>query len=403
MMNFDVIYFMKINNKFLKYSFIFTILSIAVHTYLTQHYFALKMGQLDGTSLCNINAVFNCDTVSASPYSSLFGIPMALWGAISHLILLFLSAITFLKFTEDPEKTGRWSFYLSAFIALTSIAMGGLSIVMLGQYCLFCMAAYGLSWINFYFFVKAAGGFKQFTSDLKDLLIHSRWIAGTFLAIPILAAASNFMILDNYGFTKIEPIIQEKIALWKSSPLQNFDLSIGLIAPASSSSPKMTIVEFADYRCPHCKHANPTLHAFKQSHPDVQLIFKPFPLDGVCNKALSGGGDGVGCDFAYLTFCAEIIAHKGWQAHDYLFDEQDNLRHTTSVPQILEKIATPLHLNTEEIKTCMTQEDVRNIISKSVQEATDAKVMGTPAIFVNGRLLEGGQMLPILEAAYRSL
>jgi protein-disulfide isomerase len=37
------------------------------------------------------------------------------------------------------------------------------------------------------------------------------------------------------------------------------------------------------------------------------------------------------------------------------------------------------------------------------KEGDTAKIQGTPAIFVNGRVLDRGQMIPVLEGAYRSL
>lgn len=80
----------------------------------------------------------------------------------------------------------------------------------------------------------------------------------------------------------------------------------------------MTIVEFADYLCPHCKVAATSLHNFIKQHPDVLLIFKPFPLDGKSNAALAEHkGNGIRCLLPKITFCMEQLEQKGWQAHEH--------------------------------------------------------------------------------------
>jgi protein-disulfide isomerase len=44
-------------------------------------------------------------------------------------------------------------------------------------------------------------------------------------------------------------------------------------------------------------------------------------------------------------------------------------------------------------------ETIRNM----AKEGATAQIRGTPAVFVNNKLLEGGQLVPVLEGAYRSI
>jgi protein-disulfide isomerase len=188
------------------------------------------------------------------------------------------------------------------------------------------------------------------------------------------------------------------------APKQDFDLSLGLSAPEQvNSNVKMTIVEFADFRCPHCKHAAPTLHAFLKSNSDVRLIFKPFPLDGTCNEAIKSGGDGVSCGLAAAVLCAEKIAKKGWSAHDYIFENQSEISQARSLEKNIDGLAQHLDLNKNEINNCIKDSATMDLIRKMAKEGEIAQIQGTPAVFVNGKLLGAGHLLPVLKAAHQSI
>jgi protein-disulfide isomerase len=55
------------------------------------------------------------------------------------------------------------------------------------------------------------------------------------------------------------------------------------------------------------------------------------------------------------------------------------------------------------VKQCIGSEDALNTLKRQAQEGIKAKISGTPSIFVNGKLLNGGQAIPILESVYREL
>ena len=68
-----------------------TLLTLGLHAYLALKFYALRFGALGQSSACNINELWNCDAVSASSYAQFLGIPLAIWGLSTHIILaLFL-------------------------------------------------------------------------------------------------------------------------------------------------------------------------------------------------------------------------------------------------------------------------------------------------------------------------
>lgn len=383
-----------------------TLIGVGVHIYLTLHYYDIKFGLSAGDSMCNINEVLNCDAVTASRFSAFLGVPIALWGVMTNLVLLYFLGVSRFNLVQDPDRTSRYALLLSGVTVLASVVMAVISVTAMSNLCIFCITAYVLSIIGFIFTWMGAEDVsaENISNDIKDIFTSERWVAGFLLAIPAFAFLANIMYLESHGLSDVEKMAKEKVAYWQVAPQQNFDLTKGLSMQKGTDEPVMTIVEFADFRCGHCKHAAAPLHNFTKNHPDVRLIYKPFPLDGTCNEAMkNGGGDGISCGLAFATLCSEKIAQKGWVAHDYIFENQEEITRMMNLDKNLESIATATGIQLEELKTCVKGTEIPEIVRNTAKEGEVAQIRGTPAIFVNGKLLDGGQLIPVLEAAYKTL
>ncbi|MNK07760.1 Vitamin K epoxide reductase family protein [compost metagenome] len=383
-----------------------TLAAIGVHIYLTQHFFDLKAGASEGGALCNINEVFNCDAVTASKYSAFLGIPIALWGAATNAILLYFLLVSRFNMVQDRARSSRYALVIATGTVVASVVMGVISLSSVGNICIFCVSAYVLSLLGFGATWMGAEDLTlaNVKEDLISVFTSERWVLGFLVAIPVLAFVSNLMIKESYGLGQAEKVANEKVAYWQLSPQQNFDLSAGLVMQApGGKEPVMTIVEFADFRCPHCKMAAPTLHAFTKAHPDVKLVFKPFPLDGTCNDAMKQGGDGISCGLAFSVMCAEKMAQKGWAAHDYIFDNQRDITMLMNLDKNLDDISTHIGVKADDMKACVKSPEIQAAVRAMAKEGEVAQIQGTPAVFVNGKVLNQGQLIPILEAAYKTL
>ncbi|QDK45437.1 fused vitamin K epoxide reductase/thioredoxin [Bdellovibrio sp. ZAP7] len=393
-------------NVFLTVALLATLIAIGCHAYLTQHFYAVKFGTLTGTSFCNVSATFNCDTVTASKFASFLGIPVALWGLVTNVILLFLLSVTRWNLTQDPEKTSRYTFLMASLVLLGSVIMGLISATAMTAYCLVCIGTYVLSIITFVGALKGAENLsaRNLTEDIKDIFVTDRWILGSLICIPVFAFVANLMYMESQGFGDLQKMTQDKVRSWIPSPEQKFDIAKGLVLQTGTEPAVMTIVEFADFLCPHCKDAAPPIHAFVKAHPDVKLVFKPFPLDPTCNPAMQGGGgDGVRCGLAASVMCSEQIAKKGWEAHDFVFENQMEMYKLQLIDKMLEQIATKVGIPLEDLKKCVNDPATKEMISSMAKEGGDAQIQGTPTVFVNGKLLSGGQSKPILEEVYRTI
>lgn len=389
-----------IKTKPLYINVLLTFVALGLHGYLTNKFFLLQNAEASGQSFCNLGGMWNCDAVNTSPYSRLLGNPIALWGFVTQIAFLVCQLMVAMR----QELKNIWAdltVYFATLIAATTVVMGFISLTQIGSVCLFCFGAYFLSITNI-IFLKLAGfnfsqSFRHLGSAIKDKTL---WIMA--ILVPVLV----FIIGSNWGGTQssaqVEGLVSDRIAAWNAAPVSTFDLNLGLRLGASPEQAKMTIVEFADFRCPHCKHAAPSIKAFVQSRKDVALLFKAYPLDGTCNNDpnFNGRGDGISCRLAFAVVCAEKLEQKGWSLYDSIFNEQAEYQSLGSTDEVDQKLCKSGIQDCEKFKTCMGDEGTRVMVQKMAQEGTQAGLTGTPTFYINNKLLGGAQFLPVLEKAY---
>ena len=375
------------------------ILAIAAHIYLSQVHYNLKFSAADQASICNINSSFNCAATSASQYSELYGtsLPMAVLGATANFgVLLFLLYFVFFMGLETAAIYFSSLMIFSIGVAVTSLVMAGVSSFILHTYCLVCMFTYLMSFLNLWgvFLLKPPGRIQFKPKALTPLIVIG-------LLTLLVSSMVNDRAKKNHGFEDMQNFVNSKVQEWSQQSAVNIETTASLSFGASPEKAVMTIVEFADYLCPHCKHASPVLHAFVSSHPDARLIFTAWPLDGTCNTSIPSG-NGTRCALARAVFCAEKN-QKGWQAHDWIFENQEKFSSVEALDQDLKKFNEVEKLDATIVKTCMDSSETKSAIEAGAKIGSNLKVEGTPAIFVNGKKLEGGQLLPVLQKAYEKI
>lgn len=157
------------------------------------------------------------------------------------------------------------------------------------------------------------------------------------------------------------------------------------------ASAPITIVEFSDFQCPYCAAAVPQIDALLKDYPtQVKLIFKQFPLESHSHAA-----------YAAAAALAAQKQGKFWQMHDAMFANRDNL-----TAQNILALAQNLGLDTKRFQSDLNSTEVRETITRDVQDGDTAGVQGTPTIFINGQRYNGpieeNTLKPILDAALKT-
>lgn len=156
------------------------------------------------------------------------------------------------------------------------------------------------------------------------------------------------------------------------------------------SNAPITLVEFSDFQCPYCAAAVPQIDALMQGYPtQVKLIFKQYPLESHSHAA-----------YAAAAALAAQKQGKFWQMHDAMFANRDNL-----TPQNILALAQKLGLDTKRFQADLNSTEVRETLTRDVQDGDSAGVQGTPTLFINGQRYNGpievGTLKPILDAALK--
>jgi protein-disulfide isomerase len=138
----------------------------------------------------------------------------------------------------------------------------------------------------------------------------------------------------------------------------------------------VTIIEFSDYQCPFCKRAEGVVDQVMQTYGDkVRVVFRNYPLP--FHQHARGAAEAASCANAQGKF---------WEYHRKLFSSQNALAEDK-----LKAYAGELGLDQAKFDTCLATKPFKAAIDKDVADGEKAGVSGTPAFFINGRMISGAQ------------
>lgn len=139
----------------------------------------------------------------------------------------------------------------------------------------------------------------------------------------------------------------------------------------------VTIIEFADFQCPHCQHLARILRDLRQEYPkEIRVVYRNYPLSGLHPFALEA---------ALAAECAGLQGRFD-AYHDVLFEWQDSIgtvrwdvfaRHA-GVPRIA------------AFAKCIRDRTTAHRVEADVAAGERLGVTSTPTVVVNGLELLGG-------------
>jgi len=137
----------------------------------------------------------------------------------------------------------------------------------------------------------------------------------------------------------------------------------------------VTIVEFSDLQCPHCKDAQPVIDKLLADEPNARFVFQNYPLP-MHNWAAKA---------AYYADCIGRSSNDAfWKFVQGTFDQQANLTESNA-DEKLTAIADASGVKGTDMAVCAAKSDTKSRVDKSVALGTSVGVTGTPTVYVNGR------------------
>ncbi len=150
----------------------------------------------------------------------------------------------------------------------------------------------------------------------------------------------------------------------------------------------VTLVEYANFECPFCGRAEPTIRELMaENGDDLRYVFRHLPLADVHPHA-------------QMAAEATEAAHAQgafWEMHDLLFAHQSEL-----TPRDLRAYAGQLGLDVDRFVDDLRRRRHAARVNADIAGADASGVSGTPSFFVNGRRHHGVYDVATLSAAVRA-
>jgi protein-disulfide isomerase len=138
---------------------------------------------------------------------------------------------------------------------------------------------------------------------------------------------------------------------------------------------RVTVVEFSDMQCPHCKEANPTVERLATEDPDVRFVFQNFPLPSH-NWAQKAA--------AYVDCVGRASNDAVWKFIDAVYEVQNDIT-ADNADQKLTELADKVGVKGSDIASCAAKPETEARVEASVDLGKSLDVNSTPTIFINGR------------------
>ncbi len=167
-------------------------------------------------------------------------------------------------------------------------------------------------------------------------------------------------------------------------PGQKVNVSNGHLPVLGNKNAKVTVIEFADLRCPFCEQfftsVEPTLKKDYIDTGKVQFYFRQYAFLGPASTVAANAAE-----------CANDQG-KFWEFHDYLYKNQPSESDTSMYTvDNLTTIAGNLGMNTGQFKDCLSANKDQDKVNADFTDGQKAGVTGTPTIFIDGTPVVGAQ------------
>jgi protein-disulfide isomerase len=181
------------------------------------------------------------------------------------------------------------------------------------------------------------------------------------------------------GIVIIAVVVVAVIAILLSSRNSSGDVDVASLPQSRAAdggfvlgnpNAPITIIEFADFACPHCQEYHPEITKFLTDYVvpgKAKFEYRVFPTAGGVLSRTTG---------QYLECAEEQQPGAFWKGYNLMFSYAFSGRYTTEVGRTL---ANDLGLNYSELLSCA---DTATQVQTDMNFGDQAGVTGTPAILV---------------------
>jgi len=217
----------------------------------------------------------------------------------------------------------------------------------------------------------------------QQQILYTLLLVATFLVGYLLATVQY---LKNPAQKAVETGSPSAQAGQQGQPDPNkvYDVGIGHFPIKGNDSAKVTVVEFADFRCPFCEKfftdTEPQLMKEYVNTGKVKFAFRNYQFLGPASVVAGNSAE-----------CANEQG-KFWDMYEYLYKNQPPESDTSMyTADNLAQIAGTLGMDTGKFKSCMDSSKFQKNIDQDMSDGQKISVSATPTFFVNGKQILGAQ------------
>ena len=342
-------------------------------------------------SWCTVSELIDCDGVARTTYSLSFGVPNSVWGTLLYLVMLMLLFVDRIqaKFKNtifDVFKNP--SSYIASLALLSfciSMILAYISIQVIHKICVLCFCTYVVDFLIALFAMKKSKLF--ILSDIKTTILD--FIDGAknhfilFIIVLFAFVGTVYYLNDSYILSPKLKKEREMAEFYSDKP-NKYIVKDNILGKENA---KVKIKVYSDYNCPFCRVVNIMLHKVVHERKYSIIVEEvAYPLDTTCNHyiGMTLGGHETSCLAAKYALAAKKQG-KFWGVANVMFD-----RHPKDESMMIEEVKkAKLGLDMDKLTADAHSAEVERELQDEIQAAAQRRLMGTPAMDIDGVLYMG--------------
>lgn len=393
--------------------FIYTVMLLAVAGTILSGSLTIEHYYPDtgiSSTLCKDSIINPCSSIQQSEYATILGIPVAAFGLLFYIFILFSVLIA------DYAAERYYLYFLAIALPLTAVSILIdifllIILIKLSVFCTLCMLTYLINVLLFIILIlwimktkstrnmslrdvlRSILGFGQENPDRRATM--SLFIIFIFFLSFAIFSSSYILKIKTYEPSPSKEKIEAFINKFFLSPPADLNLPESKMILGNTNAP-VSIVVFTDFLCSACyKFFRVEKYLFSKFQDKINVIYYNYPLDKSCNKYTS-----------YTRYLNSCLASRAITAAAQLKSfEQYLIEHFSRYPAIARaynmessfEIADRVIDRSTFIEK-FNSDETGEIVERDINIARELGIDATPTIYINGRKLVGVLPGKVIEA-----
>lgn len=331
--------------------------------------------------------IFNCAAVTTGSGSKLLGIPNIAWGLGFYFVVAIVTAIVFWVTPEFREwAQGARTILLTGGVLysgyLTYLQVGALEAV-----CLLCLASALIATILFGAQIATlVASSSSVETPMSSRLVKRQIALFVYLvAAAVVLAGADVVYFDGVSLSQAAPAVAASAEGPDGDAQCELDSTRAPVGEGGASlvnfqditkgsaESGVTVVEYFDPNCPHCKDFHQTMKKLIEAHSDeVRFVYKPFALGRSSLPEIQ----------------ALYVAAQSGKFSEMLDAQYARQGRSGITMNDLRSIASEIGMDPDVLSNRVEQNQYLDQVLQVAKRGKEIGVTSTPTVLVNGHFVQ---------------